>query len=184
MVRGQDVTVNLSRLLRNDPHSDAEVEARGQFTPDVGLYEDDFELNSPLEYHLVISAVGDDDFLLQGTVSGHVQMACRRCLKPIEVGWESELIYSMEFAPGTDELQLRLDEDDDEVLMFGLPEVDFAVLLTEVFTVDRPITVAHPEGDPDCEDLAVMYGQDQDTAVDGGSPFASLKDLDLGSTEE
>ncbi len=184
MVRGQDVTVNLSRLLRNDPHAEGEVEARGQFQPEVALYEDDFELSSPLDYHLVISAVGDDEYLLQGTVSGKVMMACRRCLKPVEVSWESELIYTMEFAPGTEELVLKLDEDDDEVLLFGRPEVDFAVLLTEVFTVDRPLTVAHPQGDPDCEDLASLYGQDHETAVDGGSPFASLKDLDLGSTEE
>lgn len=181
----QDVLVNLSRLLRNDPHAAGEVEASGTYLPEVTQLEDDFEVQTPLEYHLVIRSVGDDEFLLTGTVGGQAIMPCRRCLKPLEVGWESDLMYSMEFVPSQAELNIRLDEDDDEVLEFGRPEVDFAVLLTDVFAVDRPITVAHPDGDPDCDDLAAIYGTDQEKAADDEtSPFASLKDFDIESTEE
>lgn len=182
MVWEQEVTVNLSRLLRSDPFSDGEVEASGQFMPNIDLTKDDFELQEPLSFHLVVRAVGDGEFLLQGTVSGQVQMACGRCLKPLEVSWKSDLVYSMEFRPGQTELNIRVDENDDEVLMFGEPDVDFSVLLTEVFTVDRPLTVAHPKGDPDCEDLASIYGQE--IARGDESPFAALKDFDVESKEE
>ncbi len=185
MVSKQDVIVNLSRLLRNDPHALGEVEASGHYLPEVVQLADDLEVQKPLDYRLVIRSVGDDEFLLTGTITGKALMPCRRCLKPLEVGWKSDLMYSMEFVPSVAELNIRLDENDDEVLEFGRPEVDFAVLLTDVFTVDRPITVAHPDGDPDCEDLAGKYGTDQETAAeDGASPFASLKDFDIESTEE
>ena len=184
MVWEQEVTVNLSRLLRSDPFSEGEVEASGQFMPDVDLSKDDIELQEPLSFHLVVRSVGDGEFLLQGTVSGQVLMPCGRCLKPLEVGWESDLVYSMEFRPGQAELNIQLDEDDDEVLIFGTPEVDFSVLLTEVFIVDRPLTVAHPKGDPDCEDLASIYRQDLEIASSDESPFAALKDFDVESKEE
>ena len=184
MVWEQEVTVNLSRLLSGDPHAEGEVAASGQFMPDNALLGGEFELEAPLSFHLVVSAVGDGDYLLQGTVSGQVQMACRRCLKPLEVGWESEFIYSMQFSPAETKLDIRLDEDDDEVLVFGRPLVDFSILLAEVFSVDGPLTVAHPEGDPDCEDLASIYGQEQETISEEESPFAALKDFDVEPTEE
>ncbi|SRR5690554_2427989 len=184
MVWKQDVILNLSRLLRNDPFADGQVEASGQFIPEASLVGDDFELEHPLDYHLEISSVGAGEYLLQGTVSGRALMPCRRCLKPVEVSWESELVYSMEYRPGVEGLTIRLDEDDDEVLVFGRPEVDFTVLLTEVFTVDRPLTAAHEPGDPECEDLAGTYGRDHEQADSDDSPFASLKDFDLESTEE
>ncbi len=184
MVWEQEVTVNLSRLLRSDPFAEGEVEASGQFMPDVDPAKDDFEVLEPLSFHLSVRAVGDREFLLQGKVRGQAQMPCGRCLKPLEVSWESDLVYSMEFRPGQAELNIRLDEDDDEVLIFGTPEVDFSVLLTEVFIVDRPLTVAHPKGDPDCEDLASIYRQDLEIASSDDSPFAALKDFDVESKEE
>ena len=184
MVSKQDVILNLSRLLRNDPFADGQVEASGQFMPDAALIGDDFVLEKPLDYHLEISSVGAGEFLLQGTVSGSAEMPCRRCLEPVEVSWESDLVYSLEYQPGAEELTIRLDEDDDEVLVFGRPEVDFTVLLTEVFTVDRPLTAAHEPGDPACEDLTGTYGRDHEHAGGDDSPFASLKDFDLESTEE
>jgi len=183
MVSKQDAVVNLSRLLRSDPHSLGEITSSGQYLPDASLQGDDFEVHKPLNYHLEIRSVGDGDFLLRGTVRGEVLMSCRRCLKPLEVGWKSELTYSMEYVPGPAELTARPDGDDDEVLMFGQPEVDFSVLLTDVFAVDRPLTVAHPDGDPDCEDLAAKYGWDEQPAAER-SPFESLKDFDVESTEE
>src|SRR5690554_3539337 len=184
MVWKQDVILNLSSLFRNNVFLDGQVEASGQYMPKESLLGDDFELEQPLDYQLVISSVGDEEFLLQGKVSGLAVMPCRRCLKPVEVSWQSDLMYSMEYRPGTEELTIRLDEDDDEVLVFGRPEVDFTVLLTEVFTVDRPLTAAHEPGDPECEDLAGTYGTDHEHAGSDDSPFASLKDFDVESTEE
>lgn len=187
MVSKQDVTVDLSRLLRNDPQSTGEVEAKGSFRPPEPLPKGDYTLEQPLDYHLVIRTTGEDgELLLTGNVSGTVQMPCRRCLEPVAVSWKSELLYSLEFVPGTAELTMRLDdEEDDEVLEFGQPEVDFAVFLTEVFLVDQPLTAAHPEGAPECEDLVREYGQDAGQArQDGESPFAVLKDFDVDSSAE
>src|SRR5690625_3077353 len=186
MVSKQDVTVDLSRLLRNDPQSTGEVEASGRFVPPEPLPKGDYRLEQPLDYHLVIRSTGEDgELLLTGEVSGTVLMPCRRCLEPVEASWKSDLLYPLEFVPGTAELTMRLDDEDDEVLEFGQPEVDFAVFLTEVFLVEQPLTVAHPDGHPDCEDLVREYGQDAGQAEQASeSPFAVLKDFDVESTEE
>ena len=82
MVSKQDAVVNLSRLLRSDPHSLGEITSSGQYLPDASLQGDDFEVHKPLNYHLEIRSVGDGDFLLRGTVRGEVLMSCR-CLKPL-----------------------------------------------------------------------------------------------------
>src|SRR5690625_500411 len=187
MVSKQDVTVDLSRLLRNDPQSTGEVEASGRFVPPEPLPKGDYRLEQPLDYHLVIRSTGEEgELLLTGEVSGTVLMPCRRCLEPVEASWKSDLLYSLEFVPGTAELTMRLDdEESDELLEFGQPEVDFAVFLTEVFLVDQPLTAAHPEGHADCEDLVGAYGRDAGQAgQEGESPFAVLKDFDVDPSAE
>lgn len=179
----QDVTVNLSRLLRNDPHAEGEIEASGVFMPETGWSSGEWSLEEPLRFELNIRAVGGNEYLLTGRAEGTAITSCRRCLAPVAVDLRSDFMYSMEFEPGVDELTIRLDEDDDEVLVFGRPEVDFAVLIAEVVAVDLPLTVACPPGS-DCQDLAGTWGIDRGPEQDERSPFAALKDFDPESTKE
>lgn len=183
MVSRHEVTLNLSRLLRSDPHAEGELDAEGEFTPDPETYSAELQITQPLHYHLTLRNMGGGDLLLTGHVEGQVFMPCRRCLIPVAVESQSDLIYTMEYDPKGEELALRTDEDGTEVLVFSQPEVDFALLLTEVFTVDLPLTVACPEG-VECHDLTRIYGIDHEHANEESSPFAVLKDFDPESNEE
>lgn len=178
------MTLNLSRLLRSDSPDQGEVNAEGEFQPDPATYPDEIGISEPLHYNLTISSMGHGEYLLTGHVQGDVTMQCRRCLDPVTVSSDSELIYTLEYSPGEEELTMRLDDEEDEVLLFGKPEVDFALLLTEVFTVDLPLTVNCPEG-VECRDLARLYGTDPEYehAADK-SPFAALRDFDPESKKE
>ncbi len=183
MAQKQDATVNLARLLSNDPHAEGEVEAQGEFMPSPEWHSADYSIEQPLGYDIQVRAVGDYEFLLSGSVTGQAITPCRRCLKPVAVEGRSDFIYPMEYSRGVEELSIRRDEDDEEVLVFGQPQVDFAVLLAEVFSVDLPITAACADAN-ECQDLVAAYGTDQDNDRGERSAFASLKDLDLGSQKE
>jgi uncharacterized metal-binding protein YceD (DUF177 family) len=183
MVSRHEVTLNLSRLLRSDPHAEGELDAEGEFLPDPQTYPAELKIDQPLHYRLSLRNMGGGDLLLTGHVEGQVSMPCRRCLAPVTVESQSDLIYTMEYDPKQEELTLHTDEDDSEVLLFGRPEVDFALLLTEVFTVDLPLTVACPEG-VECQDLTRIYGIDHEHAAGERSPFAVLKDFDPESKKE
>ncbi len=180
----QDVTVNLSRLLRSDPGTEDEIEAEGLFMP-IGIdLPEDYRLEDPLSYRLTIRAVGGNEYFLDGRVSGLATTACRRCLAPVKVDVTSRLMYAMEYEPGKGELTLRSDEDNEDILVFSRPEVDFAPLLAEIYAVDLPLTAACGP-DVECHDLAAEFGQDEPIqSGEKDSPFASLKDFDPESMKE
>lgn len=108
-------------------------------------------------------------------------MPCRRCLQPVSVPSESDFLYEMEYRPGGPGLDM-VQVDDEELLVFGRPEVDFAEMLTEIYAVDLPLTAVCPPDRP-CEDLAGQFGTDH-THEARRSPFASLEDFDPESDKE
>ena len=180
-----DASLNLSVLLRNDP-SEYEVAGSGELTPVNGrLAELGLELASPLSWELTArSTGGDDDFILEGSVSGTASMECRRCLEPTEVSASTSFIYPMIYRPNTAGLSLiELDDDNEDTLVFGQPEVDFSDLLLQVFTIDLPLTALCKEN---CKGLSadgvnLNEHPDQVSQEEAAqeSPFAVLKDLEL-----
>lgn len=174
-------TLNLASLLQQTPEVRDEVVAEGEFEPDEAWHSDEVSFEQPLAYQLSVRTAGGDDFILTGTVAGNAIIPCRRCLKGTEVHSSSELIYEMRYRPGAGALSMVYDDEsgDDEVLVFGKPEVDFAQMLTEVFSVDLPLAVECPEG-VTCEPLSQRYAERTDNAP---SPFSSLEDFDVESKE-
>ncbi|MBX3144413.1 MAG: DUF177 domain-containing protein [Trueperaceae bacterium] len=150
----RDATLNLASLLHHAPGSDLEVEDEGSFTPREELLEaDGLVLSGPLSWSIrVINAGGDDDFVVDGEIEGTAVMECRRCLKPAEVTLSTDFVYPMSYRPS--EKPLMLDElsgeDDEERLVFGMPEVDFSELLTQLFAIEVPLTALCKE---DCKGL-------------------------------
>ena len=136
------------------------------------------------------NAGGDDDFLVEGEVAGTAVLDCRRCLTEVPTSASAAFVMPMQYLG--DEGGLRLDEfgeDDEERLVFGRPEVDFAPLLTQLFAIELPLTVLCRE---ECRGLAldgVNLNEHPDHVADGegrrdsgpASPFDALKDLDLTS---
>lgn len=190
----RDATLNLASLLHHAPGSDLEVEAQGLLSPTDELLEaDGVVLGSPLAWSVrVINAGGDDDFVVDGEVSGTAVMECRRCLRPVEVPLAAEFVYPMSYRPSDRPLMLDelSGEDDEDRLVFGSPEVDFAELLTQLFAIEAPLTALCRE---DCRGLSedgIDLNEHPEAArplarTGANEPFAglseALKDLDLKS---
>jgi uncharacterized protein len=182
----QHAILNLSQLVLSDA-TDYEVSDKGLLMPSPSLLEaDGLRLAGPLKWALVVrSTGGDDDLILEGSVAGTVLLECRRCLIDVPVEVHSELIYPMVFRPGRSGLKLLENEEDKEdALVFGRPEVDFSELLSQVFAIDLPLTALCKE---DCKGLSadgVNLNEHPELApskpeISKPSPFATLKDLDV-----
>lgn len=182
-----DVILNLSRLIANTPDV-YEVEGEGLFMPSEDLLErDGLRLAQPLKWHMIARGTGgDDDYLLEGNVEGVAIMDCRRCLEQAVVESSSEFIYQMEYRPGKTGLELlEQTEDEDDLLIFGKPEVDFSELIAQVFAIDLPLTALCRD---DCRGLSSdgtnlnehpEHAANDVVADEKPSPFAVLKDIDV-----
>ena len=183
--------LNLASLLNHAPGSEGEVEGDGLLLPDAAdLEAAGIALEGPLEWELVVTnAGGDDDFIVQGSVAGAALMECRRCLEIVATESEADLVYPAEYRPGTGaELRLEERDDEDDLLVFGRPQVDFADLLLQVFAIDLPLTVLCRE---ECRGLSSdgvnlndhpdHVAPDEARSDEGAadSPFAALRDIDL-----
>lgn len=182
----QDATLNLAQLLGRDV-SAYEVADEGLLMPSEDLLAaDGLRLVEPLEWRLTVrSTGGDDDFILEGETSGVALLECRRCLDDAAVEVHSDFIYPMIYRPGTEELTLlENDEDEEDTLQFGKPEVDFAALITQLFAIDLPLTALckeHCRGlSPDGVNLNDHPEHvSEERHAETASPFAVLKDLEV-----
>ena len=180
-------TLNLASLLGNAA-GEYEVQGEGELTPSEALLEaDGLRLAGPIAWDLTVSSTGgDDDFILNGAAEGVAIMECRRCLDDVPVELITNFIYPMIYRPGKDGLILvETDDDQEDTLIFGKPEVDFADLISQVFAIDLPLTALCKE---DCRGLSSDgvnlndHPDHLDPAVeadDAPSPFAVLKDFEV-----
>ncbi len=190
MVSRRDALLNLAPLLNRAPGSADEVVGEGRLEPDAEVLEaDDLVLAGPLAWGVTVrNTGGDDDFLVEGWVSGTAHQECRRCLTDVLTEARAEFVMPMAYLPS--EEGLRLDEvadDDEERLVFGQPEVDFAPLLAQLFAIELPLTALCRE---DCKGLSLdgvnlnehpeLVEEDRAARADE-SPFEVLKDIDLTS---
>lgn len=189
MVARRDALVNLAALLRTAPGSEDEVVEEGLLEPDeAALPSADARVESPLSWSLVVRRTGgdDEDFLVEGSVSGTAVLPCRRCLVDVPVDVEADFVYVMRYRPSDDATIVLADDEEaaEDVLEFGQPVVDFAPLLAQVFAIDVPLTALCRE---DCRGLSldgVNLNEHPEAATPADevrkpSPFAALEDLDL-----
>ena len=171
--------LNVASLLQNPLASGGEVEGSGSFTPRLEWHSDELSFDEPLRYTVSARSAGGEDFVLSGRVSGNVIMPCRRCLTGTEVPASSDFVFELKHRPGVTQLEILYDGDEgeDEVLVFGKPEVDLAQMMTEILAADLPLTVECHAG-TECVPLTDQYVQRNDTRT---SPFSSLEDLDVES---
>lgn len=185
----------MSSLLHHSPGSEIEVEADGLLVPTEDLLQaDGLSLAEPLEWNVrVFNTGGDDDFVVDGSVSGVAVLDCRRCLTEVEVEVETEFVYPMLYKPSEMPMTLdELDDDEEERLVFGNPQVDFAPLLTQLFAIEVPLTALCK---PDClglDENGINLNEHPERATTVArtvssqpSPFADLeevlKDIDIKS---
>jgi uncharacterized protein len=186
MASRRDATLNLSALLRHAPGSVDEVSSDGELDPEPELLEaDGLRLDGPLRWSLTITNTGgDDDFIVEGEVAGTALMECRRCLTDVSADVDSDFVYPMVYRPGESKpLEMVEDDEQDELLVFTEPTIDFAAFLTQVFAIDVPLTALCKET---CRGLSIdgvnlnehPDHQASHAHVGPPSPFDALKDLE------
>ncbi len=181
-----DALLNLAKLLLRNSHED-EVTAEGLLMPTADLLEaDGLRLATPIHWNLTVrNTGGDDHYLLEGHATATALMECRRCLTDVETEVATEFYYQMVYKPGPAELKLlETNDEDDETIVFGKPQVDFATLITQLVAIELPLTVLCKE---ECKGLSPdgINLNDHPEAAPvpeepvSESPFAALKDIKL-----
>ena len=182
-----NATLNLASLLGNTA-GEYEVHGEGELMPSEELLEaDGLRLADPISWDLTVSSTGgDDDFILEGSAEGVAIMECRRCLDDVPVELSINFIYPMIYRPGKEGLTLiETDDDEEDTLIFGKPEVDFAELISQVFAIDLPLTALCKE---ECKGLSSDgvnlndhpdYVEVAPQTEEVPSPFAVLKDFEV-----
>ena len=182
----QEVILDLGPLLQHTPGQPAEVAATGEFYPPKELLAQfDLATDGPLHYELLVTSAGDDDdFILEGSLSGVAVAECRRCLDPVRSEAEVPFWFAMEYQPSDEPLYLYAPEEyeDDEWLVFGSRKVDFAALLTQLFALEQPLTALCKEDCLGLNEDGVNLNQHPELAKEAeeaqqSSPFAALKDI-------
>ena len=179
-------TLNLAKLLLHNGE-EYEEEGQGLLMPTAEVLEADaLRLESPIEWELIVrSTGGDDDYVLEGYASANALLECRRCLTDVSTPIATEFFYPMLYKPGPAELKLlETSEEEDEILVFGRPQVDFANLITQLLAIELPLTALCKD---ECKGLSpegINLNEHPELAPQTveepkESPFATLKDLKL-----
>ncbi len=180
----EEAILNLANLIN---HEDVfQVFGEGLLLPRAESQENyGLELAGPIEWQITVSNTGgEDDFIVEGKISGSAIMECRRCLEPSAAETETDFVYQMEYQHGKEGLSFSEAEDIEDILIFGNPSVNFADLIIEIFLMSLPLTVLcktdckglNNEGinlnlHPEAADNNKLEIEQKD------SPFASLKDF-------
>ncbi|MCX7782765.1 MAG: DUF177 domain-containing protein [Meiothermus sp.] len=159
-------SINLSRLMREGGSTDA----RGEILEYISLEKERIPLEGPAKWKVGVTRVegeGGQEFWLSGEIAGNAILECRRCLTPTPTPVRAHFQYMLRYQPGLPQLQ-AIEEDDEEILLFGHPDLDLGPLLSEAFALELPYTTLCKE---DCKGLCPVCG-------------ANRNEVDCGHREE
>lgn len=143
-------SINLSRLLREG----CSAEAGGEIHGVIRAGEEEFHLDGPDLWKASVTAVGDGEFWLSGEIAGKVVMECARCLEPTSAAVRAYFQHMLRYEPGQDQIEL-IEEGEEEVYLFGHPDLDLSSFLAEAFVSAMPFTVLCKEN---CKGLCPVCG--------------------------
>jgi len=159
-------SINLSRLLREG----GSTEARGEIPEFQALEKERIPLDGPARWKVGITRVegeGGQEFWLSGEIAGNAFLECRRCLTPTPTSVRAHFQYMLRYQPGLQHLE-AIEEGEEEILLFGHPDLDLGPLLSEAFALELPYTSLCKE---DCKGLCSVCG-------------VNLNETDCGHREE
>lgn len=167
--------IHLAGLLREPDSLDAEVVLssppgeQGQ----SGLLEN--------AVWLVTVTRAGDDLWLSGEIHNQAEVECRRCLKPTTVTVDTSFQWLLRYQPGVEDGLVSLEDgSEEEIFVFGSPDLDLTPLLTEAFLLELPYTALCRD---DCRGLCPVCGVDKNEVDCGhdllseGSSLANLEGL-------
>ncbi|MGD2124970.1 MAG: DUF177 domain-containing protein [Desulfobacteraceae bacterium] len=137
---------------------------------------------TPLQVDLKVSRVGDK-YVLNGKISGGVQIRCDRCLEPFH--WDLESTFNVYLAlppPGTGQTDVELLEEDMEVDFIRGEMIELDEILREQIYLSLPIKCICVES---CLGLCSVCGANLNEGYcrcerESGHPaFSKLKNLKI-----
>jgi uncharacterized protein len=145
--------------------------------PDVGLGEQVFHFEGPVEFCVTLTNVGAG-IVAEGTATAEARTSCARCLceMTLTVATDVDGFYVL---PGHD---TEIPEEQEYELVADNMTVDLEPAVAQSLLVDLPFAPVHDE---DCKGICPVCGVDRNL-VDCDcdlpvppSPFEALKNLDL-----
>ncbi|PZA06590.1 MULTISPECIES: DUF177 domain-containing protein [unclassified Meiothermus] len=155
-------SINLSRLLREG----GTAESRGEMQGAIHAGEERFELDGRTLWKTSVTALGDGEFWLSGEIAGKVVMECARCLEPTPAAVRAYFQHMLRYEPGRDQVEL-IEEDEEEIYLFGHPDLDLSPFLCEAYITAMPFTVLCKE---DCKGLCPVCGANRNVLDCGHEP--------------
>ena len=190
-------SLNVSKILRHGGDVSNAGELSGltltTFHPDGSSETNAIPIQGTVQWRAVISHVGTDEYWLAGRVQAKAILECARCLERVVKPIEARLEGLMRYKSSVSTPRRIIEDDGEEIIVFGDPSIDLSALLAEAFTLETPEIVLHS---PDCKGLCVQCGANLNQLAVGTcavaspscpqlvtkkleveSPFAGLKDL-------
>ncbi|RDI95607.1 DUF177 domain-containing protein [Meiothermus sp. QL-1] len=146
-------SINLSRLLREG----GTASAQGEITEAILVEQERIPLHTPARWRVSVTRLEREQgqaFWLSGEVAGYALMECRRCLAPTPTPVRAHFQYLLRYVAGLAH-PVVVEEDEEDVLLFGHPNLDLSLFLSEAFALELPYTVLCRE---DCKGLCPVCG--------------------------
>ncbi|ADD27614.1 YceD family protein [Meiothermus ruber] len=146
-------SINLARLIREG----GSTSAKDEIWDYIALPNERIPLVGPAVWRVSVTKMegeGGVDFWLSGEIAGNALMECRRCLTPTPAAVRAHFQYLLRYQSGLAHLE-AIEENEEEILLFGHPDLDLEPLLSEAFALELPYTVLCKE---DCKGLCPVCG--------------------------
>lgn len=153
MNTSQPISINLARLLREG----GTAEADGVISGVIDLGGEPLGLEGYTPWRVSVTSVsgeGGQEFWMSGEIAGKAILECRRCLTPTATPVRAYFQNLLRYAPGVEGLEV-LEQDDEEIFLFGHPNLELEPFLIEAFALELPITVLCKEN---CKGLCPVCG--------------------------
>lgn len=127
------------------------VQVDGSLEPDDPIWEEgDSPPSDPLRVTGRLSSAGDGRFYFSGSMAGRLEMACRRCLEPVDVPVEDDVHFLLA-ETGAEEA------DDPDVFLYdpAARMLDLRAAVRETWIITAPAFVQCRE---DCRGLCATCG--------------------------
>lgn len=165
-------SINLSRLLREG----GSTEAKGELGGPLQLGNASIALEGNAVWKASVVSVSGEvghghEFWVSGEVAGNALMECRRCLKPTSTPVRAHFQHMLRYQSGLHQLEV-VEEGDEEIFLFGHPDLDLTPFLSEAFALELPYTALCRE---DCKGLCPVCGANRNDVDCGHSEAPSTK---------
>ncbi len=156
-------SINLARIVREG----GTAEAKGEIHDTIRLDGEQILLEAPALWKVSVTSIGDGELWLSGEIAGKAVLECRRCLEAAPTLVRAHFHHMLRYQPGAEGLEVK-EEDEEEFVVFGHPDLDLSVFLSEAFAVELPLAALCKQ---DCQGLCPVCGANRNQ-TDCGHPLS------------